>query len=41
MSSVGGSREKLRLSDEQGEFTSICEIVEHFGFGAVESPLKN
>ena len=41
VSSVGESREKLRLSVEQGEFTSISDIVEHFGLGAVESPSEN
>ena len=41
VSSVGDSREKLRLSVEQGEFTSISDIVEHFGLGAVESPSEN
>ena len=41
VSSVGESREKLRLYDEQGEFTSKSDIVEHFGFGAVESPSEN
>ena len=41
VSSVGGSREKLRLSVEQGEFTSKSDIVEHFGLGAVESPSEN
>ena len=41
MSSVGGSREKHRLSVEQGELTSKSDIVEHFGLGAVESPSEN
>ena len=38
VTSVGDSREKLRLSVELAGFTSICDIVEHFGLGAVESP---
>ena len=38
VSSDGDSREKLRLSVELAGFTSISDIVEHFGLGAVESP---
>ena len=41
VSSVKESREKHRLSVELAGFTSKCDIVEHFGLGAVESPSEN